>query len=60
MYHAKAVPVRDKENKRTRKASPSANLSRLARNKPTCSCVLLPVSLENLENSGILSLMGMG
>jgi hypothetical protein len=24
-YHTKAVPVRDKENKRTRKASPSAN-----------------------------------
>jgi hypothetical protein len=31
-YHAKAVPVRDKENKRTRNASPSANLPRCARN----------------------------
>jgi hypothetical protein len=30
-YHAKAVPVRDKENKRTRNASPSANSPRCAR-----------------------------
>jgi hypothetical protein len=57
-YHAKAVPVRDKENKRTRKASPSANLPRYARNWPICSCVLLPLSPENLENFGILAPCG--
>jgi hypothetical protein len=32
VYHAKAVPVRDKENKRIRKASLSANLPSYARN----------------------------
>jgi hypothetical protein len=58
VYHAKAVPVRDKENKRTRKASPSANSPRCARNWTTCSCVLLPLSPENLENSGILVPLG--
>jgi hypothetical protein len=35
-YHAKVVPVRDKENKRTRNASPSANSPRCARNWPIC------------------------
>jgi hypothetical protein len=59
-YHAKAVPVRDKENKRTRKASPSANSRRCARNCPICSFVLLPFSPENLENSDILSPCGYG
>jgi hypothetical protein len=54
-YHAKAVPVRDKKNNRTRNASPSANSPRRARNWPMCSCVLLPFSLENLENSRILA-----
>ena len=59
-YHAKAVPVRDKENKRTQNASPSANSPRCARNWPICSCVLLPFSLENLENSRILAPCGYG
>jgi hypothetical protein len=59
-YHAKAVPVRDKENKRTRKAFPSANSPMCARNWPTCSCVLLPLSLENLENSSIFAPCGYG
>jgi hypothetical protein len=58
-YHVKAVPVRDKENKRTRNASPLANSPRCARNWPICSCVLLPFSPENLENSGILPLVDM-
>jgi hypothetical protein len=58
MYHAKAVPIKDKENKRTRKGSPSANSPRCARNCPTCSYVLLPLSPENLENSGILAPCG--
>jgi hypothetical protein len=58
MYHAKVVPVKDKENKRTRKTSPSANSPRCARNWLTCSCVLLPLSPENLENSGILAPCG--
>jgi hypothetical protein len=31
-YHAKAVLVRDKEDKQSRKASPSSNLPRCARN----------------------------
>jgi hypothetical protein len=31
-YHAKAVPVRDKENNRTENASPSAKSARCARN----------------------------
>jgi hypothetical protein len=31
-YHAKAVPVRDKENNRTQNAFPSANSPRCARN----------------------------
>jgi hypothetical protein len=60
MYHAKVVLVKDKENKRTRKASPTTNSPRCARNWPTCSCVLLPLSSYNLENSGILALAGMG
>jgi hypothetical protein len=55
----KAVPVRDRENKRTRKASPSANLSRCARNWPICSCVFLPLLPKNLKNFGILALEGM-
>jgi hypothetical protein len=59
-YHAKSVPIRDKENKRTQKASPSANSSRCARNWPICLCVLLPFSPENLENSGILAPCGYG
>jgi hypothetical protein len=59
-YHAKSLPVRDKENKRTRNASPSANLPNCARNWPICSCVLLPFSPENLENSGILAPRGYG
>jgi hypothetical protein len=58
VYHAKAVPVRDKENKRTRNASLSTNLPRCARNWPMCSCVLLAFSPENLENSGILAPRG--
>jgi hypothetical protein len=53
-YHAKAIQVRDKENKRTWKASPSANSPRCTRNWPTCSCVLLPLSPKFLKNSGIL------
>jgi hypothetical protein len=60
VYHAKVVSVRDKENKRTRKASPSSNSPSCARNWPTCSCVLLPLSLENLENSSILAPCGYG
>jgi hypothetical protein len=59
-YHAKSVPIRDKENKQTQKASPSANSSRCARNWPICLCVLLPFSPENLENSGILAPCGYG
>jgi hypothetical protein len=59
-YHAKEVPVRDKENKRTRNDSPSANSPRCARNWPICSCVLLPFSTENLENSCILAPYGYG
>jgi hypothetical protein len=59
-YHAKAVPVRDKENNRTRNASPSANSPRCARNWPMCSCVLLSFSPENLENSYILTPSGYG
>jgi hypothetical protein len=59
-YQAKAIPVRDKENKRTRKASPSTNSPRCSRNWPTCLCVLLPLSPENLENSGILVPCGYG
>jgi hypothetical protein len=35
-YHAKAVPVKDNENKRTRNASVSANSPNCARN---CLCV---------------------
>jgi hypothetical protein len=57
-YHAKAVLVRDKENKRIRNASPSANSPRCARNWPMCLGVLLPFSPENLENSGILAPCG--
>jgi hypothetical protein len=60
LYHAKAIPVMDKENKRTRKASPLAYLPRCARNWPICSCVLLPFSPQNLENSGILAPCGYG
>jgi hypothetical protein len=56
-YHAKVVPVRDKGNKQTRKDSPSANSPRCARNRPICSCVLLPFSSEN---SGILAHCGYG
>jgi hypothetical protein len=59
-YHAKVVPVRDKENIRTRNASPSANSPRCDRNWPMCSCVLLPFLPENLENSGILAPYGYG
>jgi hypothetical protein len=53
-YHAKAIPIRDKENKRIRNASPLANLPRCAINWPTYPCVLLPLSPENLENADIL------
>jgi hypothetical protein len=59
-YHEKAVQVRDKENKRTRKASPSANSPRCSRNWPICSCVLLPFSLEKIENFVILAPCGYG
>jgi hypothetical protein len=48
-YHAKAVPIRDKENKQIRKASPSANSPRCARNWPIRSCVLLLFSPKNLK-----------
>jgi hypothetical protein len=54
-YHAKAIPVMDKEIKRTRKVSSSANSPRCARNWPICSCVFLPFSPENLEKIGILA-----
>jgi hypothetical protein len=57
VYHAKAVPVRDKENKQTQNASPSARSRRCARNWPICLCVLLPFSPEN---SGILAPCGYG
>jgi hypothetical protein len=60
VYHAKAVPIRDKENKQTRNASPSANSPMCARNWPICSCVLLPFSPENIETSGILAPCGYG
>jgi hypothetical protein len=59
-YHAKAIPVRDKENKRTRNVSPSINSPRCARNWPICLCVLCSFSPENLENSGILAAYGYG
>jgi hypothetical protein len=59
-YHAKAVPVRDKENKQTRRAFPSANSPRCARKWPICLCVLLPFSPKKLENSGILAPCGYG
>jgi hypothetical protein len=59
-YHPKAVPIRDKENKRIGKASPLINSHRCARKWPICLCVLLPFSPENLENSGILDLVDMG
>jgi hypothetical protein len=55
----KAVPVRDRKNKRTRKAFPSANLSRCARNWPICSCVLLPLIPKNWKTLVSLPLEGM-
>jgi hypothetical protein len=60
VYHAKAVPVRDNENNRTRNASLSINSPNCARNWPTHLCVLLHWSPEKFVNLGILVLVGMG
>jgi hypothetical protein len=58
-YHAKAVPVRDKK----------ITEHKMLLHRPIrldvlgtglCSCVLLPFSPENLENSGILAPCGYG
>jgi hypothetical protein len=54
-YHAKMVPVRDKENKQTRKASPSAiRLGVLGTGLHDCVC-FYHFHQKNLENSNILA-----
>jgi hypothetical protein len=53
-YYAKAVPVRDNENKRTRNASLSTNSPNCTRNWPNCSCALLLWSPKIFVNLGIL------
>jgi hypothetical protein len=59
-YHAKAVSIKDNENKRTQNSSLLASSPNWVKNWPMCSCVLLPWSPIFFVNSGILVPCGYG